>query len=150
MIASNRRLVVFTERGGGNPPWYHEGFSFTQDTEVGAELDECVSRNGTSASPLLMVNHWVDGFPSPVGANEEVTTMKALIKRAKTCKRELGRIPNLFPVDFYDGGDIVKAVEKLNELSIFTGRGTGAAKPQTFTREGKAPAKNGKGGSGRN
>jgi hypothetical protein len=128
MIASNRRLVVFTERNGGSPDWYHEGFSFTQDTEVGAELDECISRNGNASSPLLMVNHWVDGFPPPVEPNEAVTDIGSLIKRAKTCKRELGRIPNLFPVDFYDSGDIVKAVKQLNELSVGSGRGAGAGK----------------------
>jgi hypothetical protein len=136
MVASNRRLVVFTEREGGDPDWYHEGFSFTQDTEVGAELDECVSRNGNAASPLLMVNHWVDGFPPPVGDNEAVTDMRSLLERARTCKRELGRIPNLFPVDFYDTSDIVEAVEKLNQLSPGTGRGTGAATPQAFTPGG--------------
>jgi hypothetical protein len=114
MIASNRRLIVFTERGGGEPDWYHEGFSFTQDTEVGAELDECVGRNGNASSPLLMVNHWVDGFPPPAGANEEVTDLDSLLRRAKTCKRELGRVPNLFPVDFYDSSDIVEAAERLN------------------------------------
>jgi hypothetical protein len=117
MIASNRRLVVFTERDGGDPPWYHEGFSFTQDTEVGAELDECVGRNGNESSPLMMVNHWVDGFPPPVEANEEVTTLDALLKRARTCKRELGRVPNLFPVDQYDRGDIVEAAEQLNGVA---------------------------------
>ena len=40
--------------------------------------------------------------------------MKALLERAKTCRRKLGRIPNLLPVDFYDSGDIVEAVAKLN------------------------------------
>jgi hypothetical protein len=123
MIASNRRLVVFTERGGGDPDWYHEGFSFTQDTEVGAELDECVGRNGNAASPLLMVNHWVDGFPAPVDANEEVTDLDSLLRRAKTCKRELGRVPNLFPVDFYDSGDIVEAAERLNSQAPGSGSG---------------------------
>jgi hypothetical protein len=117
MIASNRRLVVFTERDGGDPPWYHEGFSFTQDTEVGAELDECVGRNGNESSPLMMVNHWVDGFPPPVEANEKVTTLDALLERARTCKQELGRVPNLFPVDQYDRGDIVEAAEQLNGLA---------------------------------
>ena len=145
MIASNRRLVVFTERGGGTPDWYHEGFSFTQDTVVGAELDECEGRNGNAASPLLMVNHWVDGFPPPVEPNEAVTDMKSLIERAKTCKRELGRIPNLFPVDFYDSGAIVEAVAKLNQLSVGAGRGTGPSKQES----GAAQEGGGKGGNGR-
>ena len=136
MIASDRRLVVFTERGGGTPDWYHEGFSFTQDTVVGAELDQCEGRNGNASSPLLMVNHWVDGFPPPVEPNEKVTDMKSLLERAKTCKRELGRIPNLFPVDFYDSGDIVDAVAKLNRLSVGAGRGTGFSTAQTGTAEG--------------
>jgi hypothetical protein len=116
LIASNRRLVVFTEREGGNPPWYHAGFSYTQDTEVGAELDECKARNGAPTSPLMMLNHWVDGFPPPVEANEDVTELDDLLKRARVCRRELGRVPNLFPVDFYDSSDIVEAAERLNGL----------------------------------
>jgi hypothetical protein len=144
MIASNRRLVVFTERGGGTPAWYHEGFSFTQDTVVGAELDQCEGRNGNAASPLLMVNHWVDGFPPPVEPNEQVTDMRSLLERARTCKRELGRIPNLFPVDFYDSGDIVAAVERLNQLPVGAGRGTGGSKQgsgaDTGTKSSAKPA----------
>jgi hypothetical protein len=116
LIASNRRLVVFTERGGGTPDWYHEGFSFTQDTVVGAELDKCEGRNGNAASPLMMLNHWVDGFPPPVEANEDVTKLDDLLKRARVCRRELGRVPNLFPVDFYGSSDIVEAAERLNGL----------------------------------
>jgi hypothetical protein len=114
MIASNRRLVVFTERGGGTPDWYHEGFSFTQDTEVGADPDKCPPRNGNAASPLLMANFWVDGFPPPVEANEKATALDKLLQRARVCRKELGRVPNLFPVDFYDNSDIVEAAEQLN------------------------------------
>jgi hypothetical protein len=117
LIASNRRLVVFTERGGGDPDWYHEGFSFTQDTEVGAELDECAPRNGNAASPLLMLNHWVDGFPPPVEANEDVTSLDDLLHRARVCRKKLGRVPNFYPVDFYDSSDIVEAAERLNGIS---------------------------------
>jgi hypothetical protein len=116
LIASNRRLVVFTEREGGEPPWYHEGFSFTQDTLVGAELGECEARNGNAASPLMMVNHWVEGFPPPVEPNEQATTLENLLKRARVCRRELGRVPNLYPVDFYDSSDIVEATRRLNGL----------------------------------
>jgi hypothetical protein len=116
LIASNRRLIVFTERGGGTPDWYHEGFSFTQDTEVGADPDKCPPRNGNAASPLLMANFWVDGFPPPVEANERATTLDKLLHRARVCRKQLGRVPNLFPVDFYDQSDIVEAAQRLNGL----------------------------------
>jgi hypothetical protein len=123
LIASNRRLIVFTERGGGTPEWYHEGFSFTQDTEVGADPERCPPRNGNAASPLLMLNHWVDGFPPPVEANEDATTLDKLLQRARVCRKELGRVPNLFPVDYYERSAIIEAAERLNGLKSTGGSG---------------------------
>jgi len=64
-----------------------------------------------------IVDDWVDGLPPPVEANEKVTTLDALLERARACKRELGRVPNLFPVDQYDRGDIVDAAAQLNGLT---------------------------------
>ena len=125
LIAADRRLIVFTERGGGTPDWYHEGFSYTQDTEVGAEPDECLPRNGTAASPLLLVNNWVDGFPAPVEANEKLNDVATLMQRARTCRRELGRYPNMLPVDFYDSSGVIEAAARLN--GVAGGAGDGAS-----------------------
>lgn len=126
LIAENRRVIVFTERGGGTPAWYHEGFSFTRDTEVGADPDKCPPRNGNAASPVLMLNHWVDGFPPPVEANEEATTLDNLLHRARVCRRELGRVPNLFPIDYYDRSDIFEAIRRLNGLGGGKGKAAGS------------------------
>ncbi len=47
-------------------PWYLDGFSFVQDTPLGAtnvhEL-RCTRERGEASSPLLMLNHWADLFP---------------------------------------------------------------------------------------
>ena len=117
LIAADRRVIVFTERGGGTPAWYHEGFSYTQDTEVGADPDECLPRNGTAASPLLLVNNWVDAFPPSVEDNEQLNDVQTLVARARTCRRELGRLPNMLPVDFYDSSGVIEAAAKLNGVA---------------------------------
>ena len=69
-------------------------------------------------------------FPQAVNSPELQANFLLAIRddSLATLDRFKGRIPNLFPVDFYDSGDIVKAVAKLNRLSVGTGRGTGASK----------------------
>jgi hypothetical protein len=51
-----------------------------------------------------------------VEPNEQATTLENLLTRARVCRRELGRVPNLYPVDFYDSSAIVEATRRLNGL----------------------------------
>src|SRR5690606_21561522 len=37
LVDRDRRIVVFTETGGGERPWYMPAWSFIQDTPLGAE-----------------------------------------------------------------------------------------------------------------
>ena len=44
MVKSDKRLVVFTEKDAdGTVPWYLDGFSFVQDTPLGATKVEQLS-----------------------------------------------------------------------------------------------------------
>jgi hypothetical protein len=126
LVRSDRRLIVFTERDAdGTVPWYVDGFSFIQDTPLGAsEVDQlsCKLNRGTASSPLLMLNHWADVFPPRRGANVEFQTSKELLGRAHECARKRGLPVNLIAVDHYDLGALIPSVEELNRERIDAAR----------------------------
>ena len=113
---------MFTEQDAdGTVPWYLDGFSYIQDTPLGAtEVDQltCKLNRGSASSPLLMLNHWADVFPPRRAANEDFQTRKELLGRARECARKRGLPVNLIAVDHYDIGELVPSVERLNRERI--------------------------------
>jgi hypothetical protein len=119
LIEDDKRVVVFTERGGGAYPWYHDQFSFTQDTPLGVERPQdfsCKFARGDENSPIFMLNHWVDRFPPPLTDNRRASQRSSLLAYARRCQRERGLLPSLIAVDYYDEGDIVDVARQLNGL----------------------------------
>jgi hypothetical protein len=117
MIASGRRLLVLDEGDGGDAPWYHPGFVFVQDTLIRSLRDSRVScevGRGTSESPLLLMNHWIDRFPPSPSDNREVNDRRKLLGRVRSCRERRGRAPNLIAVDFYERGGVIAAARALN------------------------------------
>jgi hypothetical protein len=119
LVDSNKRMIVFTEKDAdGTLPWYLDGFSFVQDTPLGATtVDQlrCRRERGDADSPLLMLNHWADVFPPRLRANRPFQTKKFLLQRAHECERKRGMPVNLIAVDYYDQGALVEAVKVLND-----------------------------------
>jgi hypothetical protein len=122
LVASDQRVVVFTERDAdGDPPWYLDGFSFIQDTPLGAKkVDElsCARNRGTADSPFLMLNQWADVFPPRAGANPPFQTRREILDRAHQCARRRGLPVDLIAVDHYDQGDLIPTVAELNRERI--------------------------------
>ncbi len=122
LVNRNRRVIVFTENdANGVVPWYLDGFSFVQDTPLGAKTrDElrCKRARGTEDSPLLMLNHWADLFPPRLRANRPFQREPFILQRAHRCARKLGLPVNLIAVDHYDQGDLIPAVQALNAERI--------------------------------
>jgi hypothetical protein len=117
LITSGRRVVVLDERDGGQAPWYQPGARFAQSTSIDAftrDPGSCRPARGTPESPLLLANHWVDSFPPSLRAARRVNARETLLRRAGRCRDRLGRVPNLFAVDFYDAGDVVATARELN------------------------------------
>jgi len=133
LVRSNRRVVVLTEQDAdGTVPWYLDGFSFVQDTPLGAKRPDelsCRRYRGTAGSPLLMLNHWADLFPPRLEANRPFQRRRFLLRRARRCARQRGLPVNLIAVDFYDQGDLLPAVAELND-----------ERARTVRRERKAQA----------
>jgi hypothetical protein len=118
LVRRNRRVVVFTEKDAdGTVPWYLDGFSFVQDTPLGAKKVSqlrCRRERGDADSPIAMINHWADTFPPQRSANKPFQRLSVIVDRAHRCARKLGVTVNLIPVDHYDQGDLLEAVDVLN------------------------------------
>jgi hypothetical protein len=117
LVEEDRRLVVFAEEDGGDPPWYLEGFAFVQDTPLGAtkiEQASCALERGDATSPFLMINHWADVFPPQRKANVPFQTEEFLLKRIRRCERERGLPVSLIATDHYDQGDFLEVVDRIN------------------------------------
>jgi uncharacterized membrane protein HdeD (DUF308 family) len=116
LIRAGTRLVVLTEKDGGARPWYLPGFSFAQDTPLGARSGaelRCARFRGTPDSPLFLVNHWIDTFPPSPSRNGRIGGA-ALARRLARCERRRALLPNLVAVDFHERSGVVEVVQRLN------------------------------------
>jgi hypothetical protein len=124
LVRRNRRVIVFAEKDAdGTVPWYLDGFSFVQDTPLGAKKVsqlKCNRERGDADSPIAMLNHWADTFPPQRSANEPFQRRSVIVDRAHRCARKLGVTVNLIAVDHYDQGDLFEAVNVLNGERIQT------------------------------
>lgn len=118
LVRRNKRVVVLTEKDAdGTVPWYLDGFSFVQDTPLGAKKPgelSCKRYRGDEDSPFLMLNHWADFFPPRLPANKPFQTRRFLLQRAHRCARERGLPVSLIAVDGYDQGEFLPAIDELN------------------------------------
>jgi hypothetical protein len=116
LVEAETRLVVLTEQGGGARPWYLDGFSFAQDTPLGAtnasELS-CGRFRGNPDSPIFLINHWIDTFPPSPSRNERIGG-GTLEGRLQQCERQRRLLPNLVAVDFYERTEVMRIADRLN------------------------------------
>jgi hypothetical protein len=129
LIERGRRLLVLAENRAGAAPWYQLAYErLTQETPFSfgstAELAEavdlpatCRPNRGTSGAPLFLMNHWINTDPLPRPSNAAVVNAyEPLLRRARTCRRLRGELPNLLAVDFYKQGDVFDVVDTLNGI----------------------------------
>jgi hypothetical protein len=121
LISSRHNVVVFAQKEtSGHFPWNADGFTWVQDTPLGAKKPSqftCELERGYTTNPLLMLNNWADVFPPRPTPNVPLNKRDFIIKRAHDCITERGKIPNLILTDFYNRGDIVQAVAELNGVA---------------------------------
>ncbi len=119
MIAKDTRLVVFTESDGGTFAWYHPAWSLVFDTPYSFAKQEefsCALNRGKRSNGLFLLNHWIlDPIANPARA-AEVNAESVLLSRAQKCAMEAGKTPNFVGVDYYELGDVLTVVRKLNGL----------------------------------
>jgi hypothetical protein len=125
LIENDTRVLAMAEKtaGGGDYPWYADGFQLAQETPYTFNSPEklgfrksCRPNRGTPHSPLFQLNHWVERIPrSPVTA-QQVNDFKFLIRRARECQRQRGLLPNIVAVDFWNQGDVLEVAKELNGI----------------------------------
>jgi hypothetical protein len=117
LLGEGKRLVVFSEKGGGKPAWYMPAFSYIQDTPLGAKTPaglSCARFRGDPDSPLLLINHWIPPFPPSPRLNALIGKATFLRHRVRSCMRERGFEGAIVAVDFYDRTAVVRVARELN------------------------------------
>ena len=117
LIASGRRLVVFTEPGGQPQAWLHRAADHlrrTPDLPLTSEDLDCRPREGAPGTGLLLVNHRVRRAAPDRNDAATVNARDTVVETARWCERELGEAPDVVAADFVTLGDLVEAVDVLN------------------------------------
>lgn len=120
LIDTDRRVVVFLEKGGGAPAYLHRGYADELwDTPYAFEKKEdftCALLRGAKSNPLFLVNHWLGRPFADIALAREVNAAAILGARVAQCTREAGHPPTFVSVDFYDVGDLFGVVRTANGL----------------------------------
>lgn len=120
LIRSHRNVLVFAQKPpSGKYAWNADGFTWMQDTPLGAKKAAqftCKRNRGRPSNPLLMMNNWADVFPPRPIPNLPLVKRAFILKRARQCLAQRGLIPNLILTDFYNRGQVVAAAAELNGL----------------------------------
>ena len=121
MIASNKRLVVGVEgitTKVSPPAGIYEFYSIAWDTPYTFTQPadfSCALNRGQTTNALFLVNHWLSTNSLPDKSKAPVANAyAALYGRAKACGDGAHDHPNFVAVDFYETGDLFRAVAALN------------------------------------
>ena len=117
MIRSGKRLVVFTDRGGGEWPGYHGVWTFCQETHFSVRkvADFSYRRNrGQASNGLMILNHFLTNPIATTRLAQQANRSDVLLPRMRSCLAETERYPNFIVVDFYEIGDTHKTVQQFN------------------------------------
>lgn len=139
MVGTGRRLVVFSDHGGGAYPWYHDQFAWMFENTYEAWRDsdfKCAVNRGKANAGLFVFNHFISDPMPDRDAAARVNQGTPLWSHATRCLRERGRLPNFVTVDHYDVGDVLAVVKRLNRRSIAVAavqNTPGAAEPKSPT-----------------
>ncbi len=121
LIRSHHNVVVFAQNPtSGKYAWNAPGFSWVQDTPLGARKPAqftCKPNRGSQGNSLLMMNDWADIFPPRPSPNVPLVQRAFILKRARQCINQRGRMPNLILTDYYDRGGVIGAVAELNGVA---------------------------------
>ncbi|KAJ2119602.1 hypothetical protein GGH12_005045 [Coemansia sp. RSA 1822] len=127
MIDVNKRLVVFTDRNADSAvPWILDEKSYVVQTPFSVESGASFGCTANSqVRPLWVMNHFVYTNYSVFNLNFErpapnsaasVNTRASIVGQANACG-SAGYFPNFVTVDYYDVGDVFKAVADINGVT---------------------------------
>jgi hypothetical protein len=121
MIDANKRLVVGVEghtTASSPPSGIYEFYSLAWDTPYTFTQPadfSCALNRGDPKNPLFLVNHWLSTNDLPDKTKAPVANAyDTLYGRAKSCAAGAKDFPNFVAVDFYEVGDLMRAIDTLN------------------------------------
>ncbi|MEC7946652.1 MAG: phosphatidylinositol-specific phospholipase C domain-containing protein, partial [Myxococcota bacterium] len=113
-------LVVFSQGEEAGVPWLHSGYAdHVWDTPYAAQTAgdfSCGRLRGEADHAFFLVNHFLTRPTARVELAEEVNHDPLLSERIDQCAAEAGRSVSWVAVDFYEIGDLLPAVARMNEL----------------------------------
>ncbi len=120
MRRSGKRLVVMTDRpGDGAPAWLLPVWKHCVETpwqaSTAAELKNTFNR-GDRKNDLLIVNHFVTPLTASRSISEQVNALNVLKAREAAVRREMGRTPNFWVLDFVELGDGLRFATEMNRM----------------------------------
>ena len=128
LINMDKRLVVFWEQSSDSSHAYFHDFlthGWTTDyaEESTSEMD-CEPLRGDSNQVVFHMNNWLSvqngqGLSDPT-RSAEANNVDFMVERAIECIEDHGKRPTFIAVDWWEDGDVVKAVERVNLLELDT------------------------------
>lgn len=122
MIDSNKRLVVFTDRGSDNDlvDGFHNYWQFIVDNNYNAQQlsdFDCEWSRGNPNGDLYLFNHFITRITPQKDSAAVINSYPVLMGRVQQCIQYHGRKPNFLHVDFYDLGDCFQVADELNGVN---------------------------------
>ncbi len=117
LVDSNRRLLLFAERGDADAPaWYPKAYDWFQETVYKFDSIKgftCEANRGDADNPLFLMNHWVGASPPDPDLAAKANKRVVLEQRVEQCRRDRGLVPNVIAVDFATKGDVMAVAADL-------------------------------------
>ena len=120
MIDSNKRLVILSDKNDANEKqsWYHYMWNFAVENKYG-EIN-CEFNRGNRANSLFIFNHFITSLTGNKDNANKVNSFKFLMNHITNCKDLKNKFPNFITVDFYEIGESIDVVSKLNSTELIT------------------------------
>ncbi|KAJ2378822.1 hypothetical protein IW150_000562, partial [Coemansia sp. RSA 2607] len=129
MISQNKRLVVLADTNSDTtvpvPSWMLYDRNYAVQTSYSVKAGQAFDCNPLSTvRSLLVMNHFVSVDYSVLGmtfqkpdynSSVAINTRASIVNQANICGAA-GNFPNYVTVDFFDGGDVLKAVADINKV----------------------------------
>jgi hypothetical protein len=114
MIDSNKRLVIFSDKNDANKDqsWYHYIWNFAIENKYG-EIN-CEFNRGSPTNSLFIFNHFITSLTGNKNNAKNVNSFNYLMNHIFNCKNLKNKFPNFITVDFYEIGESIDVVDKLN------------------------------------
>tara|TARA_B110000444_G_scaffold223726_1_gene226485 strand:- start:86 stop:919 length:834 start_codon:yes stop_codon:yes gene_type:complete len=118
MIDSNKRLVILSDKNDANEnqSWYHYMWDFAVENKYGQI--NCEFNRGNPENSLFILNHFITSLTGNKDNANKVNSFKYFMNHITKCKDLKNKFPNFITVDFYEIGESLDVVSKLNTIEF--------------------------------